>query len=108
MNEGLVLRTPHSRRDLIHCYAYLGERNPRTARRFRLAAEKTLTILARRPGIGELYEVENLRLAGLRCARVGRFRNYLIFYRPIPGGIHVVRVLHAARNVREILDKYES
>lgn len=34
---------------------------------------------------------------GLRTAQVRRFRNYLIFYLPVAGGIDVIPVLHAAR-----------
>jgi toxin ParE1/3/4 len=34
---------------------------------------------------------------------VRRFRNYLIFYRPTDGGIEVIRVLHAARDISSIL-----
>ncbi len=35
---------------------------------------------------------------------VSRFRNYLIFYVPVPGGIDVFRVLHGARDLGEVLD----
>jgi len=86
---------------------YIGERNPDAAHRFRQAAEATFSALARMPGTGAPYEVNNPRLQGLRCARVSRFRNYLIFYRPIDGGIDVIRVLHAARNIAAILDEEE-
>lgn len=59
------------------------------------------------PTIGAHYEVVNPRLQGLRCARVRRFRNYLVFYRPIEGGIDVIRVLHAPRNIAAILEDPE-
>jgi plasmid stabilization system protein ParE len=32
-----------------------------------------------------------------------RFRKYLVFYRPIPGGIEVLRVLHGSRDIAAIL-----
>ncbi len=105
MKNSRVLKTPRARLDLVHCYAYLGERSPEAARRFRLSAEKTFAALSGSPGTGELYEVENPLLEGLRCSPVGHFRNYLIFYRPIEGGIDVIRVLHAARNIQSILDE---
>jgi toxin ParE1/3/4 len=105
MNGGIVLRTPLARVDLAGCYAYISERNPDGAHRFRLAAKATFEALAMTPGMGAPYEVTNPRLHGLRCSRVGRFRNYLIFYRPITGGIEVIRVLHAARNIRAILEE---
>jgi toxin ParE1/3/4 len=105
MNGGLVRKRPLSRVDLIGCLAYLGERSPDAARRFRQAAEETFTSLAMQPGIGSPFEVADPRLAGLRCSRVRRFPKYLIFYLPIEGGIEVVRVLHGARDIRAILDE---
>lgn len=105
MSGTTVHKAPLARIDLIACYAYIGERNPDAAHRFRLAAEDTFKVLALSPNIGEPYEVSNPRLQGLRCARVKRFRNYVIFYRPIASGIDVIRVLHAARNIRNILEE---
>jgi len=37
-------------------------------------------------------------LAGLRKWRVNEFDNYLVFYKPRPDGVSIVRVLHAARD----------
>lgn len=33
-----------------------------------------------------------------------RFKNFLIFYLPIAGGIKVIRVLHGSRDVDAILE----
>src|SRR5262249_26257584 len=107
MNGPIILKTPLARIDLAACWAYIAERNLNAARRFRLAAEETFAALAGMPNLGAPYEVANPRLQGLRCARVRRFRNYLIFYRPIDGGIDVIRVLHAARNIAAILEEPE-
>ena len=38
------------------------------------------------------------KLAGLRKWRVSGFENFLIFYLPRPGGVSIVRVLHAAQD----------
>jgi len=35
--------------------------------------------------------------------RASRFRKYLVFYRPISGGIEVLHVLHGARDIAGIL-----
>ncbi len=107
MSEPIVLKKPLVRIDLAGCYAYIWERSPDAAGRFRQAAEATFTALAKSPGIGEVYKVNNPRLEGLRCTNVRRFKNYLIFYLPIPGGIDVIRVLHAARDIRAILEADE-
>jgi toxin ParE1/3/4 len=103
MSEPIVLKRPIARIDLAVCYGYLGERNPAMAHRFRLNAEATFAALARNPGLGEPYHVSDLRLKGLRCFRIKRFRNYLVFYSPIDEGIDVIRVLHAARDIRTAL-----
>jgi len=107
MSDPIVLKKPLVRIDLAGCYAYIADRSPDAANRFRQAAETTFAALAKSPGIGERYQIANPRLEGLRCASVRRFKNFLIFYRPIPGGIDVIRVLHAARNTREILEAEE-
>ena len=100
-------QTVRARIDLAGFYAYIGERSLESARRFRKAANETFVALARSPGIGEPYEIANPRFEGLRCARVRRFRSCLSFYRPIEGGIEVIRILHAARNIGEILETDE-
>ena len=79
MNGPFVIVRPRARTDLAHGFAYIGERNPGAAHRFREAAETTFAALGRTPGIGALYEIPNPRLEGLRCLRVKRFKNYLIF-----------------------------
>jgi toxin ParE1/3/4 len=42
-------------------------------------------------------------LRGTRTWRVRGFENYVIYYRPIQGGIEVFHVLHAARDRDRIL-----
>ena len=103
MTEPIVLKRPIARIDLAVCYGHLGERNPATAHRFRLNAEATFSKLASNPGLGEPYRVSDRRLAGLRCSRIKRFKNHLVFYLPLENGIEVIRVLHGARNIRSAL-----
>jgi plasmid stabilization system protein ParE len=44
----------------------------------------------------------NKELAGLRMLRIPKFEKYLIFYRPVPEGTEIIRVLHAARDISSI------
>jgi toxin ParE1/3/4 len=104
MSDVVVFTKPRARIDFAQYYAYLGIKSPDAARRFLQAAEATFLALARTPGMGTPNEVSNPRLEGLRCPRVRRFRNSLIFYRSIPRGIDVIRVLHAARDIGDILE----
>lgn len=46
-------------------------------------------------------------LAGLRMWPIRRFERYLIFYRQIPEGIEIVRLLHAARDLEILFEKEE-
>ena len=75
-----------------------------TALRFYDAAAATFENLARMPGMGERRESSNPRLAGLRVWRIEGFANHLIFYRPVEGGIEIVRVLHGARDIDSVLE----
>ena len=55
------------------------------------------------PGIGTRYDPEDRLYAELRFFPVSRFKKYLVFYRPVAGGIEVLRVLHGARDLPSIL-----
>jgi hypothetical protein len=37
-----------------------------------------------------------VKKAGLRMLRIPKFEKYLIFYRPVPEGTEIIRVLHVA------------
>ena len=103
MIEPIILKRPAARIDLAAHYAFIGERNLTAAHRFRINAEATLNALARTPGMGMPYQIDNPQLIGLRCFRVKRFKNHLIFYLPVDNGIDVIRVIQAARDIPSAL-----
>jgi toxin ParE1/3/4 len=93
-----------ARRDLVDVfYHYARQGAVRTARRFLIQAEATMKRLAGMPGIGTRYQPDEPLFGELRYLPVSRFPAYLVFYRAIPGGIEVVRVLHGARDVDGLL-----
>jgi toxin ParE1/3/4 len=98
-----IVRQPRARRDIVACALYIEEQNPRAARRFLAAVERTINGLAASPWIGPRRDYDNPRLVGLRMFPVRGFEKHLIFYRPTENGIEIVRVLHAARDLDEIL-----
>ena len=55
------------------------------------------------PGMGTRYQADEPRYADVLSFPVSRFRMYLVFYRPVAGGIEVLRVLHGARDIHGIL-----
>lgn len=90
---------PQAERDIDEqCLHLLGE-NTDLALRFFDAVHATIDRLAETPDLGIAYEFHSPRLQGIRWWKVGRFRNHLIFYRPLDGGIEVIRVLYAARDI---------
>ena len=78
---------------------YIAEDNPGTADAFRVALERIREMLADLPEIGSSRSFNNKELDGLRMLRIPKFEKYLIFYRPVPEGIEIIRVLHGARDI---------
>jgi toxin ParE1/3/4 len=90
-------------RDLIQQATYIAEDNLEAGERFLVAAEETFQSLGRMPEIGKLCGFSLPQLSGIRQYPIKGFRNYLIFYRAIDSEIEVLRVLHGARDLEEIL-----
>src|SRR5690242_5245276 len=93
------------RQDLVNiAYYYISKGSPDTARRFRDRANATFRRLARMPGLGTNYAHDHPVLAELRVSVLPPpFNAYLVFFRPVAGGVEIVRVLHGARDIAYIL-----
>ena len=99
-----VLRRPAADRDLVAIFRhYARQAGMRVADRFFVEAEATFARLAGQPGMGTPYEPDEPLYASLRYVPVSRYRVYVIFYRPIPNGVEIYRVLHGARDIHGIL-----
>ena len=98
-----ILITPKASQDIDDHFAYIHQNNIDSALRFFDAVRETLAKLAKMSAVGRLYPVNNQRLEGLRRWQVKGFENYLIFYLTSEGSIKIVRILHAARDIEEIL-----
>ena len=82
--------------------AYLAEHDPRLPRRLIAALEETIQYLHESPNVGHLWRrLPSTPQLGYHAVR--RFRNYLIFYLPLRDGIEIWRVLHGARDLRNLL-----
>lgn len=99
-----VTKSRQARRDLREHFVYIGRDSVAAARRFLKAADKAMERLAWMPEMGSPWGSNNPALAGLRIWSIHKFENYLIFYRPLPDGIEVVRVLHGARDIDSLLE----
>jgi toxin ParE1/3/4 len=101
-----IHRRRAARGDLVDIFRYYArEAGLRVAERFFDQAEATFTRLASLPGMGTLYDHPHPVLAELRHFPVSRFPRYNVFYRPVPDGIQIVRVLHGARDMAGILSE---
>ncbi|MGL6226260.1 MAG: type II toxin-antitoxin system RelE/ParE family toxin [Thermoguttaceae bacterium] len=78
---------------------YIADRNSSAAIRFALAIPKTFELLCQMPKIGDRVP----KHPGIRMRRVVGFGNYLVFYRLVDNTLQVLRILHGARNVADLL-----
>jgi toxin ParE1/3/4 len=92
-----IVRSYPARDDLRRIWLYIAQDNVAAADRMIDRFERNLTLLARNPTIGQ--SAEQFRV-GLRQSTVGK---YVLFYEPIDEGIRLVRVMHGARKLDELL-----
>jgi toxin ParE1/3/4 len=94
----MIERSSEANLDLAAHVLYLNRNaGSEIAIRFVEATEKALNRLEEFPYLGR---VRHFRQPGLRSWMVPGFRHWLIFYRPIPGGIRVYRVIHSAMDLK--------
>lgn len=93
-----VLQTPAAVRDVNAIADWIASGSLDAALRFYDEIDRTLTLLAKYPKLGQA--VDHL-YPGLRRHTV---RGCLLFYRPIDGGIELVRALHGSRDIDRLFD----
>ena len=86
--------------DLQDIARFLCRFDARIAARFLDAFDETVRFLVRNRHIGA--ERPELPVPDLRAWRVDGFRRYSIFYKPTESGVHIVRVLHTARDLKNL------
>lgn len=92
-----IIRTPLANEDILAIWDYIARENVQAADQLLYKVDETLKKIARTPGMGGLQEKYGI---GIRAFPVGK---YIIFYRKIDDGIEVIRVLHGARNLDDLL-----
>jgi toxin ParE1/3/4 len=92
-----VDRFRRAEEDLLAIAEYIARDSPMAAARWLEQVEKKLELLATHPLLGEA--VDHLH-PNLRRFTHG---SYLIYYEPQPLGITLVRVLHGARRIEDLL-----
>ncbi len=99
-----ILRRAEAIQDLEDISDYLASRSPATAIRFLDAAEQTFGDLEAMPGLGAVCPLQNPQMQGVRQWQVKGFPRYVIIYRPLNGGVEILRVLHGSRDISSILE----
>ena len=89
--------------DILDIVRRLRPHNPAAAVRFVEAFKASVELLVRMPGLGRVRP--DLGAPETRSWRVGRFRNYLIFYEELPDRLRLLRVLHGSRDLQAELEK---
>lgn len=89
-----IRRRPQARRDLIEIWQYIHADNPAAADRMLARFEATLVTLRDMPQSGRARPE---LAADLRSRPVG---SYILFYKPVPAGIELVRVISGYRDIQ--------
>ncbi len=94
-------RLLHSRlahRDLEELWDHIAEENPSAADRFLDRIQQSCTQLAAQPEMGQRRP--EFASGQYRSFSIGA---YVVYYRPLPDGIVIARVLHGARDHGRLL-----
>ena len=89
-----VIYAPEADDDLEAIVEYIARDKPRAAREWLLKIRETCETLAAQTALGE--ERKGFGVAGCRSFSVGQ---YVVYFRPIDGGIEVSRVIHGRRDM---------
>ena len=89
--------SPGALEDLPEAWLSIAQDNPKAADRWVDAVDAAAGRLAGFPALGRARDEV---IVGVRSLAVGK---YLIFYAESPDGVDVLRVLHGARDLDEIL-----
>lgn len=90
--------SPRATEDLLDIWSYIADDSEANADGFIDKIHETMELLARQPGLGR-HRKE--LVPGIQSFAVGR---YVVFYRVVSGAIEIVRVLHGARDIENILE----
>jgi toxin ParE1/3/4 len=103
MSQTRILKRSPAYQDLRRQAIYLAaEAGTDVALRFLQAAETAFATLARMPGKGRVRRFPHTEVGELRSWAIPGFERYLIFYRALPDGIEVIRVLNGMRDLDRI------
>ncbi len=92
-----VIYSPAAEYDLLDIAAYIARDNPDAASCWVQTIREKCRLLAEHPQMGE--ERLAYGVPGCRSFSIG---SYVLFYRAIDDGIHIARVVHGSRDLRNL------
>lgn len=99
----LVTRSPESEEDAVTTYRYIALDSVDAAEAYFDALFDTFDQLLEHPKMGAAVEYAGGELLGLRVFPVSsKYRKHLVFYLSTDAGIHIVRILHASRDIEPL------
>lgn len=93
-----VIRSERAQQDLEEILDYLDSHSTQAADRFAIKFDQTCDLHATYPQIGAGAAEY---APGLRHFLVW---NYAVFYRPVEGGIELIRIIHGARDIPKLFE----
>jgi toxin ParE1/3/4 len=94
-----VIRSEQAQQDLEGILDYLDSQSTQVTDRFAVKFEQACNLHATHPHIGAGSEeyAPNLRHFTVW--------NYAVFYRPVEGGIELIRIIHGARDIPKLFEE---
>ena len=83
--------------DIDGAWGYIQERNPKAADRVVAEFYRTFETLAENPNMGRL----RTELEGTPRSFPLSGRPYVVFYRPVSGGVRIIRIIHASQDLEQ-------
>lgn len=98
----IVVR-PKAKDDIVEHAVYIALDSIHKADQFLIELEQSFRRLCEMPFIGIPCRLKSRKLANVRVWQVHRFPRILIFYRSSRKLVDIIRILHSARDIENIL-----
>jgi toxin ParE1/3/4 len=93
-----VVRSVRANRDLRLIVRHIALNNLSAAVHWLVSIDELFDLMAAQPYVGEA--IQTRRLGRVRRISHG---NYVVYFRPIRDGVHIVRVYHGARDQEKLI-----
>ena len=98
-----IITSPKARKDIKSFFHYISQDDLAVAYRLLDRIENTHELISSSPKMGQIFRTTNPKLLGMRWFPVNDFPKHLIFYIQSATKITIVRVLHKAQDISNIL-----